>query len=50
MPAFGTVLSDEEIWDVVNYVMSMPYSGPWPDEVGGAKIAAARTGESSESR
>lgn len=26
MPAFGgTVLKDEEIWDVVNYVMSLPY-------------------------
>lgn len=28
MPAFGgTVLNDEEIWDIVNYVMSIPYEG-----------------------
>jgi mono/diheme cytochrome c family protein len=26
MPAFGgTVLKDEEIWDIVNYVMSIPF-------------------------
>jgi mono/diheme cytochrome c family protein len=26
MPAFGgTVLKDEDIWDVVNYVMSIPF-------------------------
>ncbi len=25
MPAFGTVLKDEEIWDVVNYVMHIPF-------------------------
>jgi len=26
MPAFGrTALKDDEIWDVVNYVMSLPY-------------------------
>jgi mono/diheme cytochrome c family protein len=28
MPAFGgTVLKDEEIWDLVNYVLSIPYYG-----------------------
>ena len=27
MPAFGgTALKDEEIWDLVNFVMSLPYS------------------------
>ncbi|QDV18232.1 Cytochrome c [Gimesia panareensis] len=26
MPAFGGPLSDEELWDLVNYVMSLPYS------------------------
>ncbi|MCA9077325.1 MAG: cytochrome c [Planctomycetaceae bacterium] len=25
MPAFGTVLKDEEIWDIVNYVMHIPF-------------------------
>jgi mono/diheme cytochrome c family protein len=25
MPAFGTVLSDREIWDLVNYVMHIPF-------------------------
>ena len=29
MPAFGgTVLKDEDIWDVVNYVMSIPFESP----------------------
>lgn len=26
MPAFGGSLSDQELWDMVNYVMSLPYS------------------------
>jgi mono/diheme cytochrome c family protein len=34
MPGFGgTVLNDAEIWDVVNYVLSIPFDGkesPWP--------------------
>jgi mono/diheme cytochrome c family protein len=31
MPAFGgTVLKDEDIWDVVNYVMSLPYEPETP--------------------
>lgn len=29
MPAFGgTVLKDEEIWDIVNYVLSVPFEAP----------------------
>lgn len=28
MPPFNTVLNDDEIWDLVNYVMSIPYDGP----------------------
>jgi mono/diheme cytochrome c family protein len=29
MPAFGgTVLKDEEIWDIVNYVLSVPFESP----------------------
>jgi mono/diheme cytochrome c family protein len=27
MPAFGTVLKDEEIWDLVNYIMHVPHVG-----------------------
>lgn len=27
MPAFGGSLSSQEIWDLVNYVMSLPYDG-----------------------
>ncbi|MDF1742945.1 MAG: cytochrome c [Gimesia sp.] len=27
MPAFGGSLSDQELWDLVNYVMSLPYDG-----------------------
>jgi mono/diheme cytochrome c family protein len=26
MPAFNTALKEEEIWDLVNYVMSVPYA------------------------
>lgn len=37
MPGFGgTVLNDEEIWDVVNYVLSIPFDGKasaYPGEV-----------------
>jgi mono/diheme cytochrome c family protein len=29
MPAFGAALQDAQIWDIVNYVMSLPYQkGP----------------------
>jgi mono/diheme cytochrome c family protein len=48
MPGFGgTVLNDAEIWDVVNYVLSIPFDGkqsPYPAEVGAAaepEVAAA---------
>lgn len=27
MPAFGGSLSEQELWDLVNFVMSLPYSG-----------------------
>jgi mono/diheme cytochrome c family protein len=33
MPAFGgTVLKDEDIWDVVNYVMSIPFESQTPPQ------------------
>ncbi|MFG0334328.1 MAG: c-type cytochrome [Maioricimonas sp. JB049] len=35
MPAFGTALSDQEIWDIVNYVLSMPFEEREPGD--GAK-------------
>lgn len=41
MPAFGgTVLNDEEIWDLVNYVMSIPYDGPEPEVATGEELAS----------
>lgn len=30
MPAFNTALKDDEMWDVVNYVLSVPYHGKAP--------------------
>jgi mono/diheme cytochrome c family protein len=34
MPAFGgTVLQDEEIWDLVNYVLAVPYQSQTPTDV-----------------
>lgn len=30
MPAFGTVLKDEEIWDLVNYVLNIPFESQSP--------------------
>jgi mono/diheme cytochrome c family protein len=42
MPPFGTALKDEEIWDIVNYAMSLPYaSGSGVPEVNQSKIASA---------
>lgn len=43
MPAFGgTVLKDEEIWDLVNYVMSLPYYGPdSPEQLRTQEVAAS---------
>ena len=42
MPAFGgTVLKDEEIWDVVNFVMSLPYEDGAPGSApAGSQVAA----------
>ena len=41
MPAFGgTVLSDEEIWDLVNYVMSMPFADAPADKKAADQMAA----------
>ncbi len=44
MPAFGTSLSDQQIWDLVNYVMSMPYEDYSPglgsDPPGTAELRA----------
>ncbi|GIX03495.1 MAG: hypothetical protein KatS3mg113_0501 [Planctomycetaceae bacterium] len=43
MPAFGgTVLQDEDIWDLVNYVMSLPYQKPSPSGTGSTGSMAAR--------
>jgi mono/diheme cytochrome c family protein len=36
MPGFGAVLNDEEIWDLVNYVLSIPFDekqSPFPTEI-----------------
>ncbi len=38
MAGFATVLTDEEIWDLVNYVLSVPFEGKhsaYPGEIGG---------------
>ncbi|WP_010588313.1 c-type cytochrome [Schlesneria paludicola] len=40
MPAFGgTALKDEEIWDLVNFVMSLPYSRPPSPAAPGGNMA-----------
>ncbi len=42
MPPFGTALKEEEIWDLVNYAMSLPYgSGSENSELRQSKIASA---------
>lgn len=41
MPAFGTVLKDEEIWDLVNYVMNIPFEAPTPSSPKPRAMAAA---------
>ncbi len=47
MPAFGgTVLSDDEVWDLVNYVMSIPYEGKDAAPVAGRQPAEEETGHS----
>jgi len=41
MPAFGgTVLKDEEIWDLVNYVMSIPFESRTPSKPPTAAMAS----------
>jgi mono/diheme cytochrome c family protein len=43
MPAFGgTVLKDEEIWDLVNYVMSLPFESQTPSPAKPAAMASVR--------
>ena len=42
MPGFGkTALKDEEIWDIVNFVMSLQYQSPQPSKTnaGGHVVA-----------
>ena len=40
MPAFGgTALKDNEIWDLVNFVMSLPYSSRQPSPAAGGNMA-----------
>jgi mono/diheme cytochrome c family protein len=42
MPPFGTALKDEDIWDIVNYAMSLPYgAGSEDSELRQSKIASA---------
>ncbi len=41
MPGFGTSLSDDQIWDLVNYVMSIPYENNLsPESVPAEKTVA----------
>jgi mono/diheme cytochrome c family protein len=41
MPAFGgTVLKDEEIWDLVNYVMHLPFESPAPSSTRSPAMAS----------
>lgn len=43
MPAFGaTALKDDEIWDLVNFVMSLPYSSRQPSPASNAGNVAQR--------
>ncbi len=39
MPAFGTKLKDQEIWDIVNFVYSVPFEAPRAGD--GLKVPAA---------
>jgi len=49
MPAFGgTVLNDDEIWDIVNYVLSIPYDGPIPAAPSGAGAEKTAGGAASD--
>lgn len=40
MPPFGTVLKDEEIWDLVNYVMNIPFESSAPSSPKPAAMAS----------
>lgn len=51
MAAFATVLSDEEIWDVVNYVLSLPFEGKqsaYPTELDGEQPEKNKVATTSE--
>ena len=39
MPSFSTALKEEEIWDIVNYVMSVPYHGKAPPSLKAGAVA-----------
>jgi mono/diheme cytochrome c family protein len=45
MPPFGAALKDEEIWDLVNYAMSIPFQkgSESPEPPQQTKIAATET-------
>jgi mono/diheme cytochrome c family protein len=48
MAGFATVLTDEEIWDLVNYVLSVPFEGKhsaYPGEVESDKKSVATTSD-----
>ncbi len=51
MAGFATVLSDEEIWDLVNYVLSVPFEGKhsaYPGEIEGAEPKESKVAHSSD--
>ena len=45
MPPFGAALKDEEIWDLVNYAMSLPFQkgSEYPEQPQQTKIASTET-------
>ncbi len=43
MPGFGTSLTDEQIWDLVNYVLSLPYENSWHGDMSAEKTVAEHT-------
>lgn len=46
MPSFNTALKEDEIWDIVNYVLSVPYNGKAPPALKDA--AATSTASTAE--
>ncbi len=46
MPAFGTVLTDEELWDIVNYVTNLPFEMEQPGDGTREAPAAAKVARS----